>query len=392
MRSIMLRLCIALLVAASSWSQAVTFTFRNPMNGAQEVPPSATGGAGYVVTTYDTATGQFTWNANACCLSSGMSGAHYHGPAGPGVDAGIQVGIATNPLTGSATITTAQGAQLLAGLWYLNFHTSNFPGGEIRGQIQRSPADMNTDARPDLIWREIATGSTYSWFMNGTTLSSDQFMAIVDTTWKLVGTGDFNADGHTDVIWRNSESGVAFVWFLINGVMQSEAHLFTADPVWAVAGVADFNLDGKPDLLMRNTASGLAFAWYFNGTTAIGDQFLFSIDNNWKVENIGDFNRDARPDLLFRNMSSGLGFVWNTEYNIGSATLSLASSSAPMFTIDTAWEVVGVADWNLDGHVDLVFRNIGSGVVFVWYLTDTTLGASEFIIQIDPTWEIVPRR
>ena len=48
-------------------------------------------------------------------------------------------------------------------------------------------------------------------------------------------------------------------------------------------------------------------------------------------------------------------------------------------------------DWNADNNPDLLFRNRNSGVVFVWYMTGTTLGASDFIIQIDPSWEIVPR-
>ena len=51
-----------------------------------------------------------------------------------------------------------------------------------------------------------------------------------------------------------------------------------------------------------------------------------------------------------------------------------------------------VADWNGDGKPDLVFRNTVSGLVFVWYLDGVTLASSDFITQIDPSWEIVPRR
>jgi hypothetical protein len=54
--------------------------------------------------------------------------------------------------------------------------------------------------------------------------------------------------------------------------------------------------------------------------------------------------------------------------------------------------VVQVADWSNDGKPDLVFRNAATGVVFVWYLDGITLAGSDFIIQIDPSWEIVPRR
>ena len=33
-----------------------------------------------------------------------------------------------------------------------------------------------------------------------------------------------------------------------------------------------------------------------------------------------------------------------------------------------------------------------TGVVFVWYLNGIALAGSDFIIQIDPSWEIVPQR
>ncbi len=39
------------------------------------------------------------------------------------------------PITGSATLTDAQLADLEAGRLYVNIHTAANPGGEIRGQI-----------------------------------------------------------------------------------------------------------------------------------------------------------------------------------------------------------------------------------------------------------------
>jgi hypothetical protein len=130
--------------------------------------------------------------------------------------------------------------------------------------------------------------------------------------------------------------------------------------------------------------------WFFNDNVAIGDQFLFGIDPQWKVEAVADLDGDGQPDLLFRNMTSGLAFAWNTQFSAGN--LALASSSAPIFGIDPAWEIVQMADWNSDNHPDLVFRNRDTGVVFVWYMSGTTLQGSDFITQIDPSWEIVPRR
>jgi hypothetical protein len=170
----------------------------------------------------------------------------------------------------------------------------------------------------------------------------------------------------------------------------SDAFLFSLPPEWVIQGVADFNADGKPDFLMRNTNTGVAFAWFFNDNVAIGDQFLFSIDPVWKVEAVADLDHDNQPDLLFRSMSSGLAFPWSTAWN--GTTLSLGPAAAPIFAIDPSWEIVQLADWTGDGDPDMLFRNVNSGVVFVWYLNGTSLAGSDFVIQIDPSWEIVPRR
>jgi hypothetical protein len=157
-----------------------------------------------------------------------------------------------------------------------------------------------------------------------------------------------------------------------------------------VQGVADFNADASPDFLLRNTTSGNAFAWFFDDATPIGDQFLFSIDPAWKVEAVTDLDRNGRPDLVFRNTGSGLAFPWSTTWD--GTTLSLGTAFPAIFSIDPAWEIAQLTDWNGDGKPDLLFRNRDSGLVFVWYLDGMTLLGSDYVIQIDPSWEIVPRR
>jgi hypothetical protein len=58
------------------------------------------------------------------------------------VNAGVLVSLGTNlanPIKGSATLTDAQVSDLEAGRTYVNLHTADNKGGEIRGQLQRSP-------------------------------------------------------------------------------------------------------------------------------------------------------------------------------------------------------------------------------------------------------------
>lgn len=123
-------------------AHAETVTFRADMNAATEVPakaaPDATGTA---TATFDTQTRKFDYTASWQGLTGPATAAHFHGPAAPGLNAGVQVKIGdanpSSPTTGSATLTEDQAKQLEAGQWYANVHTAANPGGEIRGQLMK---------------------------------------------------------------------------------------------------------------------------------------------------------------------------------------------------------------------------------------------------------------
>ncbi len=64
------------------------------------------------------------------------------GPAGPGVSGPLLFSLPTaNPVTNFQIggLTTQQVADLRSGLHYMNVHSSNFPNGEIRGQLLWNP-------------------------------------------------------------------------------------------------------------------------------------------------------------------------------------------------------------------------------------------------------------
>jgi hypothetical protein len=94
-------------------------------------------GKGTGTFTYDPATHTLTYNVAYFGLSGAATAAHIHGPADPGGNAPPVVPFtnAASPITGTATLTDAQAADLAAGKWYVNVHTAANRGGEIRGQI-----------------------------------------------------------------------------------------------------------------------------------------------------------------------------------------------------------------------------------------------------------------
>jgi hypothetical protein len=63
----------------------------------------------------------------------------------------VAISILSNPTSGSATINDAQAADLLAGLWYINIHSTFSPGGEIRGQVVRQVTDVSAPGMLSLV-------------------------------------------------------------------------------------------------------------------------------------------------------------------------------------------------------------------------------------------------
>jgi hypothetical protein len=110
------------------------------LNGASEVPPTTSAGKGTADIDYDAASKKLTWKVTYSGLSGPATAAHFHGPAEAGKNAGVAVaipGATASPAEGSATLTDAQAADLMAGKYYVNVHTAANPAGEIRGQVTK---------------------------------------------------------------------------------------------------------------------------------------------------------------------------------------------------------------------------------------------------------------
>jgi hypothetical protein len=87
--------------------------------------------------TYNPATKLLTWKVSYSGLTGPATMGHFHGPADPGKNAPVEIAFAKvdSPFEGSATLTDAQAADLAAGKLYINIHTAENKGGEIRGQV-----------------------------------------------------------------------------------------------------------------------------------------------------------------------------------------------------------------------------------------------------------------
>ena len=156
-------LCLSMPARATLWK------FCNTLDGAQETPPNASPGSGVVTATLDDVSRQINILGSYQNLIGATDDSHLHCCAHLGEPALILFGLTNNPphatsgtFSGSAVLDAPQTQAVLDGFSYINIHTSEVPGGEIRGQLMNPvaivPGDFNGDGRFDaadyVMWRE----------------------------------------------------------------------------------------------------------------------------------------------------------------------------------------------------------------------------------------------
>jgi len=165
-------LFLAAVLASASAAQATITVYNATLNGPNESPPNASPGTGTATVTIDDVLNTMRVQVSFSGLTSGTTASHIHaatptpftGTAGvatttptfPGFPLGVTAGTYDNLFdllaasTYNSAFVTANGgttasaeAALLAaiaqGRAYLNIHTSNFTGGEIRGFLVAVP-------------------------------------------------------------------------------------------------------------------------------------------------------------------------------------------------------------------------------------------------------------
>jgi hypothetical protein len=166
-------------------ADALPMTFVGSLAGANEVPTVPSPGTGSATVVLDPTAQTIQVNATFSGLTSNDVAAHIHCCAPLGTNAGVATSVPafpgfplgvtsgtyssavfdlTQPLIYNPAFVTLEGgtipqaeAALITGIehgmTYLNIHTTNFPGGEIRGQLEPVPEPTTL-----FLWGTTMTG------------------------------------------------------------------------------------------------------------------------------------------------------------------------------------------------------------------------------------------
>jgi hypothetical protein len=130
--------------------QAAAFPSTVQAFGFLEVPENGSSALGYGVVVVNTDVNTLVFDISHNVAQE--VAAHIHGFAGPGTNGGVlfPLPLGTHKV-GTWNYPESAEANILAGLTYINIHSTSFPGGEIRGQVEPPlPAASDAPSPEDL--------------------------------------------------------------------------------------------------------------------------------------------------------------------------------------------------------------------------------------------------
>ena len=373
---------VAICGAAATTAPTV---FTAYLNGTSEVPANASAGTGFGRVVLNAAETQITASFYWKGLGSSANAGHIHGASRPGVNSGVLFPMGTvTGTTGAVTdvvfnVTATNVANLRAGLFYFNIHTTALPGGEIRGQIMpiRTKADYNGDGKADYgVVRQGAGGGAgqQTWYiqLNGGTDIRREWGLNSD----ILAPADYDGDGKTDIaVWRQLP--------LPGGTPPTLYILRSSDNTFQFAQFglpgdipipADYTGDGKADFAIYR--SGTAEFWY---NPSSGPFVGHPVDVPWGAPGDtfvrGDFNGDGRADFCYIRSVGGIE-SFNIRYGTdGPTALTDTVSYFGVAATDTPVE----GDFDGDGKADLAVTRQESGNL-VWYYLPSSGGQYQRVV------------
>lgn len=229
-------------------------------------------------------------------------------------------------------------------------------------------ADFNGDGRQDLAAGLADTNiiPIFLGTMDGQLARSTDAQVNLGEGTFFLATGDFNGDGKPDLVVTNGvgdETHISVLFGDGRGRFSAPIKFSVggtgAIPNWIV--VADFNRDGKADVATANVGDDTISMLLGNGAGGFNAPLRFGVQGGVTMLSVADFNLDGNLDLAVRYRRQGIAGIFGIFLGKGDGgfgeQIKYFDGDFPAF--------LGAADINRDGKPDIVTANYNENTVSV---------------------------
>ena len=248
-----------------------------------------------------------------------------------------------------ATIHLGQAGKLTAEPWV------RLP---TQGAVESRAGDLNQDGHQDLVFANPKGQLSYLYWGGPNGYREDTRQELPTLTATDAALGDFNADGWIDVAFSNEHDDKTYdvnsyiYWNGPEGFNRAHRHELQGFGAVSIAA-GDLDHDRRVDLLLVNRSSGTfgpvnSLIYWGNGRHHYSDASVSIVPGTGGLTAVADLDQDGWVELIFPE-----GWVYQGGPD--------GFSPERREDIETKARSAAVADLNRDGHLDLV---LASGAAF----------------------------
>ena len=182
--------------------------------------------------------------------------------------------------------------------------------------------DLNGDGKDDVVVRTGLIGYYMRyWLIDGANILrvGDTYAVGDNSQYTITGIADLDGDARSDILWTHPDSGNLYLWrSRSDGAFQMSEYIGTGNALsspWSIVALQDMDADGKADLVWEGRGPNYPYPpprlayWLMDGATVRSTRVFDPPAGTSRLGTVADLDGDGRHDIVWRNTNPA-----NTAY------------------------------------------------------------------------------